>query len=470
MNLRKWVMQLIMASTVAFTGVSAVWADEKQATLVDKPNIIFIFADDFGWGDISKHGHPDIRTPNIDRLAEEGTEFHQFSVSNPVCSPSRAAVLTGLYPSRTSIHRHLSGIAHHQNFAMADWLDPAEVNMPKVMKTAGYKTAHFGKWHLGNNGGAPIPTEYGYDEAKVFNGKGPQTTFEGLYDDAIAFMGRYKNVPFFINLWIHETHLPHDPSQGSLAKYAHLSEQDRVYAAVVDGADQRIGKVLKALDDLGLADNTLVIFSSDNGPEHAGSKNQLRHNSSKLDYMQGIIPYGKYYSTGSSGGLRGGKRDTYEGGLRVPFLVRWPNVVPAGRVDISSTVTAVDLLPTFADVAGATLPKSYTSDGQSVLPLFKGEAMTRNKPMFWEWRYGIESGQKPMLAVREGSWKLFVHQDTNSIELYNLMRDRNESMDVSAHHPDRVKRMKALALAWKRTLPEQPRANAISANRAKKIN
>ncbi|MDO6487555.1 sulfatase-like hydrolase/transferase [Colwellia sp. 6_MG-2023] len=437
-------------------------------TIPTKPNIIFIFADDFGWGDISKHGHPDIRTPNIDRLAEEGSEFYQFSVSNPVCSPSRAAAITGLYPSRSSIHRHLSGFDHHQNFSMADWLDPEEVNMAKVMKSAGYKTAHFGKWHLGNIGGAPIPTEYGYDEAKVFNGNGPQTTFARLYDDAIDFMERNKDVPFFINLWIHETHTPHDPSEESLAKYQHLNEQDRIYAAVVDGADQRIGKVLKALDNLKLTENTLVVFSSDNGPEHTGTTDEKKHGDGKLNIMQGTYPYGKYYSTGSSAGLRGGKRDTYEGGLRVPFLVRWPAAVPAGRTDTVTIVTAVDLLPTFAEAAGATLPKDYKSDGQSVLSLLTGGTIQREKPMFWEWRYGKESGQKPMLAVRDGPWKLFVHQNNNNVELYNVMQDRSETRDISELYPEKVKSMKALALAWKATLPDQPRANAISPSRAKK--
>jgi len=243
----------------------------------DKPNIIFIFADDWGWGDISKHDHPDIRTSYIDRLAVEGSEFYQFSVSNPVCSPSRAAVLTGQYPSRNNVHRHFSSFAHHDNMGMADWLDPKIPNMAKVMKSAGYKTAHFGKWHLCNNGGAPSAFEYGYDEAKVFNGSGPQTTFVGLYDDAVDFIKRHKTQPFFINLWLHETHLPHDPTKESLEKYKHLSEQDRVYAAVVADADQRIGKVLKVLDDLNLADNTLVVFSTDNGPEYTGSAKQKRH-------------------------------------------------------------------------------------------------------------------------------------------------------------------------------------------------
>lgn len=459
--------RVIAVVVMTLISIGSFAAEFKDAAIKNKPNIIFIFADDFGWGDISLHGHPDIRTPNIDRLAKEGSEFYQFSVSNPTCSPSRAAVMTGQYPARNNVHRHFSGLDHHMNFSMADWLDPDVLNLPKVMKSAGYTTAHFGKWHLGNNGGAPKPIEYGYDEAKVFNGKGQQTTYANLYTDAIDFIMRNKDKPFFINLWIHETHLPHDPSQESLEKYKHLKEQDRIYAAVVDGADQRIGRVLDALNELKLRDNTLIVFASDNGPEHTGNAKSIRHKSAKLDVMQGKIPYGKYYSTGKTAGLRGGKRDTYEGGLRVPFIVRWPGHVPAGRADTESIVTAVDLLPTFADVAGATLPEKYASDGQSILKLLQGGTVQREKPMFWEWRYGKKSGIKPMLAVREGPWKLFYHQQDGSVELYNVMRDRAETMNLASENPELVSRMKALAVEWKKTLPEQPKASTTSENRSK---
>ncbi len=439
----------------------------KTRGQLDKPNIIFIFADDLGWGDISKHGHPDIRTPNIDRLAEEGSEFYQFTVSNPVCSPSRAAVLTGQYPARNSVHRHFHTMAHHENFSMSDWLDKDVVTMPRLLQQAGYKTGHFGKWHLTNSEiqNAPLPVEYGYDESAVFNGPGPQTTSLQLYDDASDFIERHKDVPFFINLWIHETHLPHYPTEQSLRKYAHLAEQDRVYAAVVDGADQRIGKILDLLDELKLADNTLVIFSSDNGPENTGTIKQLRHPGDKDGKVLGIEPHGKYYSVGKTGGLRGAKRDTYEGGLRVPFLVRWPGQVPAGRADTASIVTAVDLLPTFAEVAGIDLPEGYVSDGQSVLSLLKGGSIKREKPMFWEWRYGKEANKKSMLAVREGSWKLFLHRDDNTVELYNVMRDRAETMNLASSYPDKVGRLKTLALAWKASLPIEPAAHTLSKNR-----
>lgn len=248
------------------------YANAEGKVAADKPNIIFIFPDDLGWGDISLHGHPDIRTPNIDRLANEGSEFYQFSVSNPVCSPSRAAALTGQYPARNSIHRHFDTTEHHNNFGIPDWLDKNVVTMPRVLQQAGYKTAHFGKWHLTNRNikDAPLPTEYGYDETAFFNGLGPQTDTFKLYDDATDFIKRNKNAPFFINLWIHETYLPHYPPSNSMEKYTHLNEQDQVYAAAVDGADQRIGKILNVLDELKLSDNTLIIFSSDNGPEHQG--------------------------------------------------------------------------------------------------------------------------------------------------------------------------------------------------------
>ncbi len=439
----------------------------KPTAQAEKPNIIFIFADDLGWGDISKHGHPDIRTPNIDRLAEEGSEFYQFSVSNPVCSPSRAAVMTGQYPARNSVHRHFATPEHHDNFAMPDWLDKNVVTMPRVLQAAGYKTAHFGKWHLTNRNikDAPLPTEYGYDEAAVFNGPGPQTDTFGLYDDATDFIKRNKDVPFFINLWIHETHTPHYPPKDSMAKYTHLNEQDQVYAAVVDGADQRIGKILNLLDELGLAENTLVVFSSDNGPEVTGPKKNYFHPNDPDGKVEGFEPLGTYFSVGKTGGLRGQKRDTYEGGLRVPFLVRWPAKVPVGRVDTESVVTAVDLLPTFADVAGAKLPKGYQSDGESILELLEGGTLTREKPMFWQWQYGKKSGRKPMLAVREGPWKLFFYQDKNRVELYNVMRDRAESMNVSSQYPAIVNKLKGLALAWNETLPAAPKASTISKQR-----
>ncbi len=436
-----------------------------------KPNIVLIFADDLGWGDISLHGHPDIRTPNIDRLAREGAEFHQFTVSNPVCSPSRTAVMTGQYPARHSVHRHFASVEHHERFSMPDWLNPDVLTVADVLKGAGYKTGHFGKWHLTNSHvrDAPPPSEYGFDESAVFNGPGPQTDAFRLYDDAIDFIRRHQDEPFFVNLWIHETHTPHYPEPESLEKYAHLDEQLQTYAAVVDAADRRIGKVLDALDELALTENTLVVFSSDNGPEITGPAARKLNPPDPDAKVDGIAGLGTWYSVGSTAGLRGRKRDTYEGGIRTPFLVRWPAQVPAGRVDTGSVVTAVDLLPTFAAAAGAKLPAEFGPDGQNVLALFQGRSMERDKPIYWEWRFGSTQAGHPeppsLLAVREGPWKLFHHGAETAPELYNVVTDRNESHDVSADHPSLAKRLTAKVVAWKDSLPSAPPAHCISKRR-----
>lgn len=460
------VSVIVAAIAVIVSGCSAPTAETK----IDKPNIIFIFADDLGWGDISVHGHPDIRTPNIDRLAEEGSEFYQFSVSNPVCSPSRAAIMTGHYPARHSVNRHIFMPEFNETVGSGDWLDPSVVMLPRLLQQAGYKTGHFGKWHLGAMEGSPLPAAYGYDETAVFSGRGPQTDSVKLYDDTVSFIKRNKDTPFFINMWLHETHTPHLPTAEALAKYTHLNEQEQVYAAVVDDADQRIGKVLNALDDLGLTDNTLVIFSSDNGPEKTGGENRRFHTNESFFNNNGVPPgdmsqLSTYYSTGSSGGLRGGKRDLYQGGLTVPFLVRWPSKVPAGRVDTQSIVAAVDILPTLAEIGGAHLPADYRSDGQSVASLLKGGTVEREKPMFWEWRFRESENKNALLAVREGPWKLFVSRNGEVPQLYNVMTDRAETINLADKQPDRVRRMTALALEWKATLPETPPLSVLSQER-----
>lgn len=451
---------------------------ETQISVV-APNIIFIFADDMGWGDIGVNGHPDIKTPNIDRLAHEGTSFHQFTVSNPVCSPSRAAIMTGHYPARHSVHRHFSHVVHNESFGMVDWLDPRETMLPRVLQEAGYETAHYGKWHLTSQriDDAPLPAAYGYDEAAVFNGPGPQVTYTSLYEEGIDFIRRNQDRPFFLNLWIHETHTAHHPTKEAMAKYAHLDFPNQVYAAVVDEADVRIGSVLDVLDELNLANNTLIVFSSDNGPARQLGEDRLFHNQwrgittssprvddNDLRTAESKAGYGLFASTGSAGPFRGFKADTYEGGLRVPFLVRWPGHVPAGVVNDTSIVTAVDLLPTFAEVSGARLPADYAGDGQSLVNLFKGDAdeFAREKPMFWEWRAPARTGRASMLAVREGDWKLFLHQGDGPVELYNLRIDQGETTNIAEQHPDTVDALTRLALEWRDMLPTSPPPQALS--------
>ena len=426
----------------------------------EPPNIVFIFADDWGWGDLSCHGNKDYRTPHLDRLASEGTEFYQFTVGNPVCSPSRTAVMTGHFPARHRIHRHFSTHKNHVAAKMPDWLDPQVPMLPRLLKKAGYVTGHFGKWHLTNQAikDAPLPTAYGFDEYAAFNLPDPQTPPEKTYEKAIDFIRRHKDERFFLNLWIHETHTPHYPKKPWLEKFKHLEKQQQVYAAVVGYADYRIGQVLQTLEELDLADDTLVVFSSDNGPERTGSARHKKQ--ADRSTSNGL---GTYYSVGSTGGLKGRKRSLFAGGVGVPFFVRWPGHVPAGKIDKTSVVTAVDLLPTLCAAAGAKLPDQYQPDGENMLPAMLGKATTRTKPIFWEWRGPAHGQNWPRLGVRDGTWKLLMTYDRGRVELYDVVHDRAESKNLAQVHPEIARRLADKATAWKKSL--DPSASLLKEQR-----
>ena len=427
-----------------------------------KPNIVFIFADDWGWGDLSCHGNTWLKTPHLDQLASEGIDFHQFNVLNPVCSPSRTAATTGMYPARFCIHQHF---APHINVnrGMPDWLDPKAPTLARFLKNAGYRTGHFGKWHLTDAGDteAPAPVAYGFDEWAVFTGPGEEAGFHDTAGNAVRFIRENKNRPFYVNVWIHESHLPHVPTKESLERWKNLDEQKRVYAAVITDGDNEVGAVLDALQETGVADNTIVIFSSDNGPERTGGKRQqidvnAIHNTRRSGY-------GGYYSVGETGGLRGRKRSLFEGGVRVPFIVRWPGHAPAGETNDKTVLSAVDLLPTLCAAAGVTLPEDYRGDGENLLAAFNGKEVSRTKPILWEWRgTGPEPDWWPRLAVREGDWKLAMTYDAKRVELHQLIGDRAEAHDSAKEHPEIVTRLSKLVLDWKTTLPAKPNPDCIS--------
>ncbi len=435
-----------------------------HSSFAEQPNIIFIFADDWGWGDLSCHGHPWLETPNLDRLAAEGTDFQQFNVLNPVCSPSRTAVMTGHFPARYSVHQHFAAPAQNHARGMPDWLDPKAPTLPRILKQAGYRTAHFGKWHLTNRNtqGAPKPAAYGYDEASVFNGgaEWPSADLHATAANTVAFIHANKSRPFFINAWLHESHTPHVPTPESMEKWKHLDAQKQVYAAVITDGDNAVGKILDALKTAGVADNTIVMFSSDNGPESTAAKAGPK----KVDADANVTGYDTYYSVGETGGLRGRKRSIFEGGVRVPFLVRWPGRTPAGVQNNTTAFTAVDLLPTLCAAAGLTLPADYRGDGENLLAAFEGKPIPRTRPIFWEWQgKSAEPDWWPRLAVREGDWKLAMNTDGARVELHRLNEDRAETKDLAKQHPDIVARLKKLALDWKATLPEKPNPECISA-------
>ncbi len=426
-----------------------------------RPNMIFIFADDWGYGDLGIHGSTFCKTPRLDQMTEEGIDFQNFTVSNPVCSPSRTAVMTGQFPARHSVHQHFASIAHHQKTGMPDWLDPEAPMLPRMLKEAGYATAHYGKWHLCNDHivDGPMPTAYGYDEFGAFNlpssAKEQMPTVETV-PRAVDFIKRHKDGPFFINLWLHETHTPHYPLEHYMKQFSHLDEQKQVYAAVVAEADAAVGMLLDTLKELGLDEKTLVIFSSDNGPERTGKKKTLNDNSTG----PGL---GHFYSVGESGGLKGRKRSLYAGGIRVPFIARWPGTIPAGKTDRVSVLTAVDILPTFMELADATLPADYAPDGVSMVTALKGESFNRKKPIFWEWRAARNDKDNwPYQGMRDGEWKLLVNEKLCKTELYNIKEDWAEATNRAVDFPERVEKMKKLLADWAATLPASPPATCFS--------
>ncbi len=451
---------------LALLGILPVSSHVNAAT---RPNIVFVFADDWGWGDLSCHGHSYLKTPNIDRLASEGTEFYQFTVACGVCSPSRAAVMTGHFPARYGIHGHFATVQSHVKRNMPDWLDPKAVLLPRLLKDSGYATAHFGKWHLTNTmvPDAPLPIEYGYDTYGAFNCSGPQMPVHDDLPLAIDFIQKSHadKKPFFINFWIHEPHTPHYPRPEYLKQFSHLGDEAKeIYAAVLAHADARIGELLAELERLDLTDDTLVVFSSDNGPENTGPPS--RRNTDDDSTGPG---FGSFASVGTTGGHRGRKRSLLQGGIGVPFIAKWPGRIAAGKVDDTTPITAVDLLPTFCDIAGVHLPKGYVPDGVSQLPALLGSAGSqRIKPAFWEWKTANSRGDNwPALAVREGPWKLLLGKEASRVELFRFPGDRVEKTNLRDMHLDEVRRLSALIDAWKTTLPAEPSKACLSAERSK---
>jgi N-acetylgalactosamine-6-sulfatase len=449
------------------------WSSSHPARAADRPNILFIYADDWGWGDLACHGHPHMKTPNLDRLAREGTDFHQFTVCNPVCSPSRTAIVTGHFPARHRVHQHFA--RHEDNVArgMPDWLDPSVPLLPRILKEAGYTTGHFGKWHLSGGGiaDAPLPTAYGYDDAAVWTGPG-KNVFDGTsvadkvgtahdkigacylsaaaVEHAIRFIRSAKRRPFFVNLWLHETHHLVAATDEDKQAYPDTAEPQRTYYAAVTRADRLVGLVLETLQETGADQNTIVIFSSDNGPEdtHPNPGDKF------------------YYSVGSTGGLRGRKRSLYMGGVNTPFIVRWPGQVPAGRIDTTTVLSGVDVLPTLLAAADIPLPADYQPDGVNALPALRGETLERTKPLFWEWLgTHAKDANWPELGMRDGNWGLLMTADGKRVELYDLLQDRRQRNNLATQEPRQVASMIAALKAWKTTLPPSSKSLAVVTRR-----
>lgn len=438
-----------------------------------KPNILFIFADDWGWGDLSSHGHPYVQTPNIDRLVEEGTDFHRFTVASGVCSPSRTTVMTGQFPGRYNIDGHFAWVHQNASRNMPDWLDPDTVLLPRLLQEAGYATAHYGKWHLANDmiPDSPLPIVYGYDDYGAFNCAGIQMP---VWDDAkntIAFMrmAKKQGKPFFINVWLHEPHTPHHTLPKYRWPYRDLEEPDEIYASIIAHADDRVGDILNALDKMELTDNTLVIFSSDNGPARAAGPTKLE---TYRDSASGV-GYNTAASKGITGGRKGYKASLFEGGIGVPFIARWPGKIAAGKVDAVSLMSAVDLLPTFCEIAGAELPDGYKPDGVSQVKTLMGKKYpARDKPLYWYYNspWPARSNRPDhwvSYAVVHKNWKLVTNKVGDYVELYDIAKDVYEKNDLKDTKPEIVQELQKMLTAWQDSLPEGPDSKLFSSLREK---
>jgi N-acetylgalactosamine-6-sulfatase len=424
-----------------------------------RPNVIFILADDLGWGDLSCYGNRRIQTPALDRLAAQGALFTQFYAAGPVCSPSRCGFLTGHFPARHRIHGHFATPEQNEKRGMPNFLDPATPTLPAALKNAGYATAHFGKWHLGRGPGAPLPDAYGFDThwsvnsndtrqddlAEGFRAKSSRL----IVDSAIRFVEENRSRPFYAQLWTLVPHAPLAPAAEQMAPLErfqpgphvpHKSAAQIYYASLLD-LDAQIGRLAARLDELGLAERTLILFSSDNGPEDIHINNA------------------GHSAIGSPGPFRGRKRSLYEGGVRVPLIARWPGHLPAGKVNNRAVLGGVDFFPSLAGLCGASAPPAAQLDGEDRGAALLGDEGARGKPLMWEWRFNIAGyavNRSPMLAIRDGDWKLLLNPDRSRVELYDIPRDPMELSNVADRNGGVVRRLSERVLSWQKTLPAGP--------------
>ena len=406
---------------------------------VARPNILFILCDDLGINDLHCYGRADHHTPNLDKLATQGLRFSSAYCAQPICSPSRAALLTGKAPARLHLTTFLPGRPDcvsqkvlHPEIQMQVPL--SEKMLPRYFKEAGYITAAVGKWHVGGRGFGPL--EHGFDiyHPGQANTK-PSATEGGKGEyDLTAFTERFletnRNRPFLVYLAHNAPHIPYDAQPARIANNTNAFEP--VYAGVIETIDDTVGRLLRKLDELHLADNTIVVFTSDNGGLHVpeGPHPKVTHNT----------PY------------RAGKGFVYEGGLRIPLLVRWPGHLPAGQVT-ETPVLNTDWLPTLLELAGLRPPTGL--DGISFAGLLTGGGTLPPRPLFWHFPHYTNQGSRPSGAMREGNWMLIEYYDDPAVELYDLATDIRETQNLSARYPERVAKMRASLAAWRRSVNAQ---------------
>ena len=464
MNLRASIVLLLISLSALADAVAAAGP---------RPNILFVFIDDSGWGDLSCYGSPVTNklgqpiTPNLDRLASQGIRFTQGYVAYPICSPSRTAVLTGIEPARYAMYSFLDNKTQNAARNMADWVQPDTVTAPRLFQRAGYKTGQFGKWHMGNGrdvNNAPTPSAYGFEESLVaFEGNGNRLlywnddgskyslsqanedatagTFQYCYfyeaagkhtDAALAFITNAVNAgkPFYVHVPYNDTHSPYNVPPGQENDFDHITTDTdaKLFLGELHNLDKQIGRLMSAIDGLGIGNNTLMVVVGDNGAPNDTVKTILNRN----------------------GGLRSGKGNLYEGGIREPFLIRWPGTVPAGVVNSNTVVSTLDLLPTYCAFADIALPNAPFA-GEDMSDVFRGSTRPRVRPLHWE--YGTVSAlspASPKLAIRDGQYKFMRDPDGSQRELYLIPQDHAEATNLvsKAAYASVVTNLEAQLMAW----------------------
>lgn len=434
---------------VAVAGVAAIHTGAARAA---PPHVVLILADDLGWMDLRCQGNDRLNTPRLDALAKQGVRFTNAYAASPVCSPTRAALITGLAPARLHITQHGKDGPDFwpkdrklQPPAAEHVLPLKTATLATRLKGAGYATGFFGKWHLSGDdsakdstaeGRAFWPEHHGFDVNVGGCGLGgPPTYFDPyripalkprkkgeylddrLADEAVAFVRDNHKKPMFVCLWTYNVHYPFEAPEDLIAKYKGKEGpglKNATYAAQVEAADRAVGKVLDELDRLGIADDTLVVFTSDNGGWDGATDNRP---------------------------LRSGKGDLYEGGLRVPLVVRWPAVVGPGEpvtpgATSDTPVGSTDLSATILDAAGVKPGRGETLDGVSLRPLLQGKKLDRESLFFHYPHYAWHKANRPGGAVRSGQYKLIRRYDDNSLELFDLANDAGEKQNLAEKKPD----------------------------------
>ncbi len=457
-SMRPRYLVVLFAGLLAWTANSFVEATDKPNR---KPNIVFILADDLGWTDLGCQGSKYYETPHIDKLAAAGMRFTDAYTCGPNCQPTRAALMSGQYGPRTGIYT--VGDIDRFNWRSrslrpvdnAERLPADRLTLGTAIKRAGYVTGMFGKWHLGNDS-ENHPSRRGFDEAIVSAGRHfnfktqppvdhPDDEYlaDFLTDRAVDFLKRHRNEPFFLYLPHFGVHSPFQAKKELIARFGRRAKAeghaDPTYAAMIASVDESVGRVLATLDELGLADNTLVIFSSDNGGVGGYER-------------EGIDAK----SITDNAPLHGGKGMLYEGGIRVPYIFRWPGKIPAG-IACNEPINSVDLYPTLLELAGAETPPQPL-DGVSYLALLKsgGETKLDRDALYWHFPGYLGSKQTwrttPAGAIRSGDWKLIEFFEDGRLELYNLREDVGETNNLAEKMPDKANELHARLQAWRKEI------------------